>query len=593
MGGTNLLVSNRSRAWLYGGLGLVFLRALPNLRYPIWEDQATFCVIGQGLLHGKLPYRDLWDIKPPGIYYVYALIVKIFGPVMWCLGVVDILWLLIISCCIFYFARRYLGAPAAALAMVFNTVRHCRQGYFHAAQPETFLMLCVFAAWFLLRGGDPSPPVRGASSLVPQVPSPATGGLQPQGRGQNWILRVGRYFAAGLLLGAAFWLKYNVVVFFPFLLLVPFLDFREWDRKASQVRMEIPWKDWLARMLIVAAGFILAVLGVLVYFWAAGAWPAFKEGQLEVLPRFAAGHFQWRFSQESFSLLVWALRQSQNHLGFWTEIMAPLSLMIAWRRREFRLLAPILLLALAGYLCAAVQGSFYTYYFETCYPFFSMFWGYVCVNTWEGFLHTRRAFAQRGWVFARTMLWLVLIGLAFFLLPEESIRVAQQYKFLADWWRDPELSYKVYWYQPPLTSLSEQLRVVNYLKRNSHPEDEVYMWGFTPLINFLAQRRSPSRFVNDLPLVSTWGLDRWRRELVGTLETKPPRYIVVARNDGIASVTHTTVDSEQYLRLYYPALLDLVNRQYKPAVIYSDFKVFELKKRRETDVRTPKSKGQD
>ncbi len=87
-----------TRAWLLAGLAAVFMQALPNLRYPIGEDHATFCMIGQGILEGKLPYRDLWDIKPPGIYYVYALIVKIFGPVMWCLGVVDILWLLLISC---------------------------------------------------------------------------------------------------------------------------------------------------------------------------------------------------------------------------------------------------------------------------------------------------------------------------------------------------------------------------------------------------------------------------------------------------------------------------------------------------------------
>jgi hypothetical protein len=188
---------HRSRTWFFAGLALVFLRALPNLRYPLGRDQATYCVIGQGLLHGQLLYRDLWDNKPPGVFYIYALIVKIFGPVMWCVGAVDILWLLVISCCIFYFARRYLGTPAATLAMVFNASRHCRQGYIHAAQPETFLMLCVFAAYFLLLPGE---------------------------------RRVARQLAAGLVLGAAFWLKYNAVAFFPFVVLLPFLDFRELDR---------------------------------------------------------------------------------------------------------------------------------------------------------------------------------------------------------------------------------------------------------------------------------------------------------------------------------------------------------------------------
>ena len=201
-----------TRAWLFGGLAVVFLRALPNLRFPIGRDQATYCVIGQGLLHGQLLYRDLWDNKPPGIFYIYALIVKICGPVMWCVGVVDILWLLAISCCIFYFARRYLGTPAASLAMVANAIRHCRQGYIHAAQPEAFLMLCVFAA-----------------VLCPEVPPypRRTTGTPSEGSGQASASM--RSCAAGLLLGCAFWLKYNVVAFFPFVALVPFLDFRDVD----------------------------------------------------------------------------------------------------------------------------------------------------------------------------------------------------------------------------------------------------------------------------------------------------------------------------------------------------------------------------
>jgi hypothetical protein len=203
--------------WLVATMAFVFLRSLPNLRYLIGRDQATYCVIGQGLLHGKLLYRDLWDNKPPGIFYIYALIVKTFGPVMWSVGALDILWLLVFSCCIFYFSRRYLGNLGAALAVIFYACRHCRQGYIHAIQPEAFLMLCVFAAWFLLVGSDPSP------DLVPRPPS-------PQGRGEGPVLRVGRYLSVGLLLGAAFWLKYNAIAFFPFLALLPFVDFSGLDR---------------------------------------------------------------------------------------------------------------------------------------------------------------------------------------------------------------------------------------------------------------------------------------------------------------------------------------------------------------------------
>ena len=528
-----------SRVWFLGGLVVVFLRALPNLRFPIGRDQATYCVIGQGLLHGQLLYRDLWDNKPPGIFYIYALIVKIFGPVMWCVGVVDILWLLVISCCIFYFARRYMGTPAAALAMVFNAVRHCRQGYIHAAQPETFLMLCVFAAYFLLQGTAPSP-----------VPRPASS----QEKGQGWLSWVARCWAAGLVLGAGFWLKYNAVAFFPFVALLPFLDFQEIAGGSGHVRMVVTWRDWFARMLAVGAGFILVVGGLLAYFRWAGAWPALKEVQFEVLPRYGAMAFGM-----SSNFFLWALRQTQNHLGFWSEVMAAVALAIAWRCRELDRIAPAALLAFAGYLAVAMQVRFHhPYYYETCYPFFAMFWGYTCVKTYEGFQFLRRAFAQRGWTLARGLLWVVLVGVAASLLPEEGVRVVQQYGFLADWWRNPELSYDVYWWQLPIDKFAGQIKVINFLKANSTPEDEVYVWGTAPLINFLSQRRNPSRFVSNLALISLWAPDRWRQELVHTLDEKRPRFIVVVRDDAIPAVSFTGLDSEQYLRVY-PALAGVLS----------------------------------
>ncbi len=535
--------------WLAGTLVVVLLRALPSLRYPLGRDQATYCVIGQGLLHGKLLYRDLWDNKPPGIFWIYAVIVKIFGPVMWSVGLVDILWLLVISCCIFYFARRYLGNAGAALSVIFYAFRHCQKGYVHAAQPEAFLMLCVFGAWFLL----------GATRWKPAS-----------------------NIAAGLLLGAAFWLKYSAVAFFPFLALVPFIDFDELDRGRLRLRLLVPWKDWFGRMLTVAAAFVFTVAAVLVYFRVAGAWPAMKEVQFQVLPRYGAMVFHW-----NFAFLAFALEHTLNHMGVWWELMPALALLFAWRRHEMRLLAPIVLMAAAGYLSTAMQGRFHPYYFETCYPFFAMFWAYVLTSTYKAFKFLYRALLTRRWALAGALVWVVFAGIVVSFLPEESVRAVSEYTLLADWWRNPELSYQVYWWQLPLDMFGDQFRVIDYLKANSQPQDQVYVWGTAPLINFIPQRENPSRFVSNIGLMSTWAPDRWREELVETLEAARPRYLVVERHDMIFSLTFTWRDSEQYLQIY-PALDGLLRRQYQPAVNFSDFEVYRLK---EEGVNTPFSGG--
>src|SRR5690242_4299980 len=96
-----------SRGWLAAALLFVVFRALPNISYPLGRDQATYGVIGQGLLNGQHLYLNLWDNKPPGIFAIYAVLVKVFGHVAWSVGVVEILWLLVLSICIFRFAERH------------------------------------------------------------------------------------------------------------------------------------------------------------------------------------------------------------------------------------------------------------------------------------------------------------------------------------------------------------------------------------------------------------------------------------------------------------------------------------------------------
>ena len=135
---------------------------------------------------------------------------------MWSIGVVDIVWLLAISCCLFYFGRHYFGSAGAALGVTVFAFRHCRQGYIHAAEPECFLVLCVLGAWLLLQGTHHC----------------------------DWA----RHFAAGLLLGGAFWLKYNSLVFFPVVLVLPFVDFRRVDKGESRLCLKIPLEQWCGRM---------------------------------------------------------------------------------------------------------------------------------------------------------------------------------------------------------------------------------------------------------------------------------------------------------------------------------------------------------
>ena len=43
--------------------------------YPLndWVDSNCFFTMGKGILHGKVPYRDLYDHKGPVLYFIHAL----------------------------------------------------------------------------------------------------------------------------------------------------------------------------------------------------------------------------------------------------------------------------------------------------------------------------------------------------------------------------------------------------------------------------------------------------------------------------------------------------------------------------------------
>ena len=72
----------KSRPVKAGSIAIVLigiLVGLPSLAYPYGRDQGIFGVVANSILEGGLPYRDVFDIKPPAIFYTYAVIQTVFG----------------------------------------------------------------------------------------------------------------------------------------------------------------------------------------------------------------------------------------------------------------------------------------------------------------------------------------------------------------------------------------------------------------------------------------------------------------------------------------------------------------------------------
>lgn len=527
----------------------VAIRALPVLTYPLSRDQGTYFLIGKSLLAGKQLYRDLWDNKPPAIFYLYGIIGRIFGRVMWSSAVADILWLLAISYLIFRFSERYIGSVGGAITAAFHASWHVQAGYVWTAQPETFQLLCIFLGYFLMAGADRWPKVKP--------------------------------FAAGLLLGVGFWLKYNAIAFLPFLAVVPYLDTRGLDREPPRARLALSLREWLIKVSALFGGFGATIVAVLVYFRLVGAWPAMREIQFEVLPRYAAMAIErsphyWR----------WIAISTEFFVGRWTEIVTLVALVAAWRLRDLRRFAPLFLAAAIGWASVAMQLRFHDYYFQTCLPFFALMWGYLGVRLCEGCKALAGMCTARRWRVAAALVWVAFANLIYWPLPDELGKISVEYKLLREWSRDRDSFYAHYPWQRWIENVGGQLGAARYLRQNSAPDDGVFMWGAHCVIYYLADRRPPTRFVSNLGLMARWSPPTWKDELMRDLEKSPPRFIVVASRDTVTNITYTILDSRSYLSLF-PRLDHFINDNYQQVAGFGPFFIY----RRNVPVGLPSRSG--
>lgn len=60
-------------------VGLPLALYAPFLGTPFERDEGVYATVAQGLLSGQIPYRDLFDNKPPLVYAWYALSFLVFG----------------------------------------------------------------------------------------------------------------------------------------------------------------------------------------------------------------------------------------------------------------------------------------------------------------------------------------------------------------------------------------------------------------------------------------------------------------------------------------------------------------------------------
>jgi hypothetical protein len=102
--------------FVFCGVVSVLLPTSP-LNMPItYRDSGVFLYIGWRILNGELPYRDIWDHKPPVVFYINALGLAISNFSRWGVWFIEFVSLLIAATVGYYLIKKSLGTISSVLS---------------------------------------------------------------------------------------------------------------------------------------------------------------------------------------------------------------------------------------------------------------------------------------------------------------------------------------------------------------------------------------------------------------------------------------------------------------------------------------------
>lgn len=123
---------------------------------PIGRDQSIFYVLGREMCHLRLPYRDLFEHKPPGCFLFYAVAYLLDGGAGWAIGLMDSLvagaTAGLIAITFTRLGPRHLGVWAGCVYLLTSRAP-VFGGFWATGQPEVFQDLFVAAALLLASRG--------------------------------------------------------------------------------------------------------------------------------------------------------------------------------------------------------------------------------------------------------------------------------------------------------------------------------------------------------------------------------------------------------------------------------------------------------
>ena len=488
--------------------GLVLTIRIRLLGIPLERDEGEYAYAGQLMLQGIPPYKLAYNMKLPGTYAAYAAIMSIFGQTILGIHLGLLLVNAVTIALIFFVGRRLIDSTtgiAAAMGYAVLSVSPSVLGL--AAHATNFVMVVVL----------------GGTLLILKLSESERHAFK-------------RLSASGLLFGIGALMKQPALLFIPFGAI---------HLLWNDVHRRFGLKKIVLRNLIFGISAILPLGITCLILWYAGVLDKFWFWTIKYAAQygtFVIGEIysgKWPLSH-AVQVSVQSVTEAMG-MGWVLWALAGLGLVVGLWDRDSRASTSFLLGLLVFSVLAVCQGLYFRpHYFVMILPAVSLLVGVALSKL--SHLVARRIIVVR-------FIPLLLLGtaLSFPIIADNKIFFEAS---------PAEASRIIY----PESPFPESIRVADYVREHTTPDDKIAVLGSEPQIYFYSHRHSATGYIYTYALMEPQKYARqMQEEIIREIEGVHPKYLVsVVMND-------SWLERSQSDRLIFTWANEYTTQDYVPA----------------------------
>jgi Dolichyl-phosphate-mannose-protein mannosyltransferase len=452
--------------------GLVIAIRIRLLGIPLERDEGEYAYAGQLILQGIPPYKLAYNMKFPGTYAAYALIMSIFGQTIHAIHLGLLLANVATLALIFLVGRRLVNTIAGITAAASYAVLSVSPSVLGLAAHATNLVVLPVLGGILL--------------LLKQQRVTASEPSKPK--------QFVRLLASGLLFGIGALMKQPALLFIPFGAI--FVVWNDLNRRLSLNTMAL-------RILIFVIGAVVPLGVTSLILWHAGVLDKFW---------FWTINYAWQYgSLVPLSQVPQIFFRSANEVvltGWPVWTLAGIGALMGLGDQRMRA-STLFLIGFLFFSVLTLCPGFYfrTHYFVLVLPAVSLLAG-VAVSKLTEILESRRILIR----FVPLLVLAVALSLPILLDKKVFFEVSPN-----------QACGLIY----PDNPFLESVRIGTYLREHTEPDDTIAVLGSEPEIYFYSHRHSATGYIYTYGLMEPQKYaQQMQQEMIGEIERARPKYLI-------------------------------------------------------------------